>query len=143
MARTLALCSTSSLPGGRWDAHRFRHFIDLLPPDVKHVIEFREPSWYEPRIQTLMKRRGVALCLHDMAGSATERRSEGPFIYVRFHGASSRYGGSYGEDRLERWAVWLNEQRARGCDVYAYFNNDVGGHAPRNALTLRRLLDTN
>jgi uncharacterized protein YecE (DUF72 family) len=30
---------------------------------------------------------------------------------------------------------------AGGRDVYAYFNNDVGGHAPRNALTLRRLLD--
>jgi uncharacterized protein YecE (DUF72 family) len=25
--------------------------------------------------------------------------------------------------------------------VYAYFNNDVGGHAPRNALVLRRQLE--
>jgi len=25
--------------------------------------------------------------------------------------------------------------------VYAYFNNDVGGHAPRDALTLRRALE--
>jgi uncharacterized protein YecE (DUF72 family) len=89
----------------------------------------------------LMKRRGVALCLHDMPGSATERNSDGPFIYVRFHGASSKYGGTYGEDRLEGWAVWLNEQRARGWHVYAYFNNDVAGHAPRDAQTLRRLLD--
>jgi uncharacterized protein YecE (DUF72 family) len=128
-------------PGWKLDADRFEHFVDLLPRDAKHVIEFREPTWYEPRIRTLLKRHGVALCLHDMPGSATERASEGPFIYVRFHGASSKYGGSYGDDRLERWAVWLNEQRARGCDVYAYFNNDVGGHAPRNALTLRRLLD--
>jgi uncharacterized protein YecE (DUF72 family) len=35
----------------------------------------------------------------------------------------------------------LNDRRDEGRDVYAYFNNDVGGHAPRNATTLRRLLE--
>ncbi len=35
----------------------------------------------------------------------------------------------------------LNEQRRGGTEVYAYFNNDVGGHAPRDAVTLRRLLE--
>jgi hypothetical protein len=28
-----------------------------------------------------------------------------------------------------------------GADVYAYFNNDPGGHAPRDAVTLRRFLE--
>jgi uncharacterized protein YecE (DUF72 family) len=60
---------------------------------------------------------------------------------VRFHGASSKYGGGYSPDRLRRWADWLNAQRADGCDVYAYFNNDVGGHAPRDAAALKRLLE--
>ena len=32
------------------------------------------------------------------------------------------------------------EQRA-GAEVYAYFNDDVGGHAPRNALTLRMMME--
>jgi uncharacterized protein YecE (DUF72 family) len=63
------------------------------------------------------------------------------FVYVRFHGASGTYNGSYSDERLEGWADWLNGQRAAGVDVYAYFNNDVGGHAPRNALTLRRFLE--
>jgi len=27
--------------------------------------------------------------------------------------------------------------RASGLDVFAYFNNDVGGHAPRDAMRLR------
>jgi len=47
----------------------------------------------------------------------------------------------YGEERLRGWSDWLNAQREEGCDVYAYFNNDVGGHAPRDAVTLRRLLE--
>ncbi len=31
-------------------------------------------------------------------------------------------------------------QRATGADVYAYFNNDVGSHAPRDAVTLRAMM---
>jgi uncharacterized protein YecE (DUF72 family) len=31
--------------------------------------------------------------------------------------------------------------RDAGCDVFAYFNNDIGGHAPRDAMTLRRVLE--
>ena len=89
----------------------------------------------------LIERSGVALCLHDMAGSATEREQVGPFVYVRFHGASGTYSGSYSDGRLARWAEWLDARLAAGVDVYAYFNNDVGGHAPRNAMTLRRYLE--
>jgi len=128
-------------PGWKADVGRFAHFLGALPRDVCHVVEFRETSWYSPEIFRLMERRGIALCLHDMKGSATERARLGPFVYVRFHGATSRYGGGYSEDRLRTWADWLNTQRDDGCDVYAYFNNDVGGHAPRDAATLRRLLE--
>jgi uncharacterized protein YecE (DUF72 family) len=127
-------------PGWKMDADRFAHFLDALPRG-RHVIEFREPSWYAPEIIALLERHGVALCLHDMKGSATARERVGPFVYVRFHGAAAKYGGGYSEDRLGTWAEWLNLQRDDGCDVYAYFNNDVGGHAPRDAVTLRRLLE--
>src|SRR4029079_10973524 len=52
-------------PGWKVDVERFAHFLDALPSDVRHVIEFRETSWYSPEIFRLMERRRVALCLHD------------------------------------------------------------------------------
>jgi uncharacterized protein YecE (DUF72 family) len=61
----------------------------------------------------------------------------GPFIYVRFHHGTSKYGGRYPDDRLDEWADWLAERAASGLDVFAYFNNDTGGHAPRDAVRLR------
>ena len=128
-------------PGWNVDTGRLSAFLDALPGDARHVVEFRDPSWYTPEVFRLMERRGVALCLHDMAGSATERRRIGPFVYVRFHGAGAKYGGAYSEARLRSWADWLTAQRDERCDVYTYFNNDVGGHAPRDALGLRRLLE--
>jgi uncharacterized protein YecE (DUF72 family) len=128
-------------PGWKVDRERFAHFLTVLPRGARQVVEFRDPTWYDDEIRALMARYRVALCLHDMAGSATGRERVGRFVYVRFHGAAGKYGGSYSDDRLCSWARWLNEQRAAGCDIYAYFNNDVGGHAPRNALTLRRMLE--
>ena len=103
-------------------------------------MEFREPSWYADGVSALLEQYRVARCLHDMKGSATGMERVGPFVYVRFHGADGTYSGAYPGKRLERWADWLQEQRRAGIKVFAYFNNDIGGHAPRDAITLRRLL---
>jgi uncharacterized protein YecE (DUF72 family) len=127
-------------PGWKCDLARLEQFLQTLPTGVRHVLEFREPTWYSLDVYALMERHGVAICLHDMPASATGRLRLGRFVYVRFHGASGRYDGSYPRGRLHDWAAWLAGQAAAGADVYAYFNNDVGGHAPRDAVTLRELL---
>lgn len=128
-------------PGWKLDRERLEHFLQALPRDTAHVLEFRDPSWYADGVSALLERYGVARCLHDMKGSATGQERVGPFVYVRFHGASGTYSGAYPARRLERWAAWLHEQRKAGFEIYAYFNNDVGGHAPRDAVVLRRLLE--
>ena len=87
-----------------------------------------------------LERRGVALCLHDMAGSATGREVIGPFAYVRFHG-TARYAGAYGDDQLLEWSRWCVERLKAKVPVFAYFNNDIGGHAPRDAARLRQAVD--
>jgi uncharacterized protein YecE (DUF72 family) len=128
-------------PGWKLDPGRLEHFLQALPTGARHVLEFREPSWYADSVLRLLERHRVSLCLHDMRGSATGRLRVGPLVYVRYHGSDGRYGGGYSNERLRGWADWLHEQRAAGADVFAYFNNDVGGHAPRDAVTLRRLLE--
>jgi uncharacterized protein YecE (DUF72 family) len=124
----------------RWplNLERFEHFLRALPKRYRHTVEFREASWYDERVYELLRRHHVALCLHDMQGSATGKLVVGPFIYVRYHFGTSKYGGRYEDRRLDEWGEWLAEQTARGLDVFAYFNNDTGGHAPRDAV---RLLD--
>ena len=128
-------------PGWKPDRNRLEHFLQALPKGVRHVLEFREPTWYGQEVTELLEKYRVSRCLHDMKGSATGMTRVGPCVYVRFHGPSGTYSGGYPKDRLARWADWLNEQRRDGIEVYAYFNNDVGGHAPRDAVTLRRLLE--
>jgi uncharacterized protein YecE (DUF72 family) len=124
-------------PGWRLDLERFEHFLAALPRGYRHTIELRETSWYDERVYDLLRRYNVALCLHDMEGSATGPLLVGPFVYVRFHHGTKKYGGRYPDERLDEWADWLAQRSVDGLDVFAYFNNDTGGHAPRDAVRLR------
>jgi len=122
----------------RWPLNldRLQEFLRRVPRGHRQAIEFREPSWYADAVFALLERYGVALCLHDMQGSASGMRAVGPFVYVRFHGVQ-KYSGSYADRTLDGWAEWLAERALAGVPVYAYFNNDAGGHAPRDAVRLR------
>ena len=123
----------------RWGLNldRLEDFLLALPKKRKHAVEFRDPSWYVQPVFDLLRQHGVALCLHDMQGSSTGKLTVGPFVYVRFHFGTQKYGGRYDDARLDEWAEWLAEQARAGRPVFAYFNNDTGGHAPRDAVRLR------
>jgi uncharacterized protein YecE (DUF72 family) len=127
---------------------RLEPFLAALPRTlassrrlIEHVVEFRHPSWYVAETYELLEEHGVALCAHDMAGSASDTISVGPFSYVRFHGASGRYRGSYDNRALRNWAARLAEQSRGRRRVYVYFNNDTDAVATENALQLRSYLD--
>ena len=125
----------------RWPVNieRFRAFLQTLPKRRRHVVELREPSWYCDEVFDALRQHKVGLCLHDMAGSASGRIEVGPIVYVRFHGPA-KYSGSYSDEALDGWAEWLATRARAGVPVYAYFNNDIGGHAPRDAVRLRDAL---
>jgi uncharacterized protein YecE (DUF72 family) len=126
----------------RWALNRERldEFIALLPSDLAHVFEFREKSWLSDDVLALLDSRGVSFCAHDMPGLATPRRVAGPIAYVRFHGGTGKYVGRYPDETLLGWTDWIVEQARAGRDVWCYFNNDIGGHAIDDALTLRAMV---
>jgi uncharacterized protein YecE (DUF72 family) len=131
------------LPGNfTLDLPRLDDFLRRLPRTaggrrVRHVMEFRHPSWYVPETFQLLEEQHVALCLHDKRGSRIAEPFVGPFVYVRFHGTSGHYRGSYGARELDTWAHRLAEQAQDGQHVFAYFNNDPDAVAVENALALR------
>jgi uncharacterized protein YecE (DUF72 family) len=120
---------------------RLRRFLAALPDTarVRHAIEFRDPGWYVDEVLDALRVRNVALCLHDMPGSEAPRVATARFVYLRFHGATGNYSGGYQPAVLKAWAEWL---AACGLPSFAYFNNDIGGHAPRDAAALRAQIET-
>ena len=122
-------------PGWHADPQRLDEFLDAAPSEHRWAIELRDRDWLRDPVYRVLERHQAALCLHDLIDDHPEVITA-KWTYLRFHGV--RYGGSYSPQKLtsvaRRIAVW----RRRGLDVYAYFNNDVGGHAPANARDLLR-----
>ncbi len=125
----------------RWKVNlpRFEHFLSVLPKGYQHVVEFRDASWLIEDVFRLMQQYGVAHCIHDMQPLTVPLRVTAPPVYVRFHG-DSKLGGSYGDETLTTWAERAAGWHADGLPVFAYFNNDVGGYAIKNAKRLKELV---
>ncbi len=56
--------------------------------------------------------------------------------YLRFHYGSRGRRGNYSERELREWAQRVARWSEEG-ELFAYFNNDWEGFAPKNATRLR------
>ena len=123
------------------DPDRLRTFVAALPPGLRHVIEFRDPSWYTDEVRAILTAGGLSFCVHDMRGSESPWWVTGPLVYLRFHGShGAKYTGEYGRDALRPWADRAREYHRQGKEVVAYFNTDIGGHAVTDAEAFRALV---
>ena len=127
-------------PRFRVNLERLESFLQLLPRDLCHVFEFREASWYCDETAALLGRYGASFCAHDMPDLVSPRWATGGIAYVRLHGGVGKYWGRYPDAVLAGWSDWMAEQAAAGRPVWAFFNNDIEGHAIEDALTLRAML---
>jgi uncharacterized protein YecE (DUF72 family) len=133
-------------PSQGCDAEKLDRFLDDLrdvtsPSRWKVAVEFRNGGWLRDGVYQLLDRHGAALCLHDMVDRApVGEPNDARFIYVRRHGPQGDYRGGYSRRALEQDAENIRNWLSRGKKVFVYFNNDVEGHAIRNARQLIELL---
>ncbi len=115
-------------------------FFEILPRGYRFVMEFRHESWLCDDIFNLMKSYNVALCINDFEKRRMPMRVTADFSYVRLHGPTGRYGGSYSDEELGEWAKKIGEAAKESERVFVYFNNDFGGYAVQNAATLAKMI---
>jgi uncharacterized protein YecE (DUF72 family) len=119
------------------DVGLLREFLDLLPTSLRSAFEFRDRSWERDDVFAALDAAGAAFVLADRPGARVPNVVTGGWSYVRFH--QGRPGiADYPRDKLRRWAERIAASPAR--ETYIYFNNDPGGAAVRDALTLTELL---
>ncbi len=95
--------------------------------DWQIAVEFRNASWYSDATMEMLEAFKATLVVHDMPGSATPKVDfSADFMYMRLHGPTGKYDGSYSDEVLREYAAivygWLSE----GKEVYVYFNNTKG-----------------
>ncbi|MDB5512097.1 MAG: hypothetical protein JWR08_1580 [Enterovirga sp.] len=126
-------------PRFRANRERLAAFLSALPPGGRYTVEFRDPSWYEPAILDLLAEFDAALCISDHAHAPSPWVATASFVYVRGHGPSGRYHGSYDDAALADWAGHVARWRAEGRDVFSFFDNDIKAAAPADAQRLAAL----
>lgn len=110
-------------------------------PNLRVAFELRNATWSDKKIYDIFRQFNVALCFADWPDLTITEPVTADLIYLRRHGPTELYASGYTENQLEhdanRIKTWLNQ----GLDVFAYFNNDFGGFALRDALMLRRMVE--
>ncbi|BDY12113.1 DUF72 domain-containing protein [Hydrogenimonas cancrithermarum] len=127
-------------PSLHLDLPLLRDFLEILPSGYRYTVEFRHASWLTDDVFNLLKSYNVALCINDFGKRETPFEMTADFGYIRFHGPTGRYGGSYDDATLSMWAERLKEASRTLKDIFVYFNNDFGGFAVQNAKTLKQML---
>lgn len=127
-------------PGMEQDLDLLTAFLQQLPDSVRHVVEFRNKSWYNETVIDVLRKYSVAFCIHDLKGIESPVVVTAPFAYFRFHGSSGKYRGGYSEEELRRWVACIRQlESLKVGEVFVYFNNDVEGHAVHNARQMMQL----
>jgi uncharacterized protein YecE (DUF72 family) len=121
------------------DTPRLARFLERLPSDVAHAVEFRHRSWDDRDVEALLQEAGVARVLTG-PGRPPDRLPH-DLVYVRFHGRDGDAAYRYPRAALRDWASFLARADRQGLPAYAFFNNDGGARAPHNASTLVDLLE--
>jgi uncharacterized protein YecE (DUF72 family) len=122
------------------DAGRLRDFLHMLPRRYRYAFEFRDPNWYAADVFELLHEFDVALCISDHADAPAPWAATAAHVYVRGHGPSGRYQGSYSAKTLRRWAEAVLRWQAERREVFVYFDNDQKAAAPRDARRLMRMI---
>jgi uncharacterized protein YecE (DUF72 family) len=107
--------------------------LACFPAGVRVAVEFRHPSWFGEEVRALLAGRGAALCLADAAGPLTPLWRTADWAYLRFHRGTATPAPCYGRTALASWAGRLADLWGPAATAYAYFNNDPGGCAVRDA----------
>jgi len=104
------------------------------------AVEVRDISWHKSEAYDLFKKYHASLVFHDMPQSRTPLdHSATDIIYLRFHGPSGNYNGSYSEDVIATYAQRIKQWCEADKKIFVYFNNTIG-NAYENAISLQQHL---
>jgi uncharacterized protein YecE (DUF72 family) len=82
-------------PHWRVNPERLRNLLEMLPRELSYTFEFRELSWINPEVDSILKKFNAAFCIYELAGYHSPLHVTADFAYVRLHGPESgKYQGS-------------------------------------------------
>ncbi|MEN0135205.1 MAG: DUF72 domain-containing protein [Rhodococcus sp. (in: high G+C Gram-positive bacteria)] len=104
---------------------------------VRHALEVRHHSFEAEEAKELLRAHDVAFVVADTAGRYPFVEAvTSDFVYLRLHGDKELYASGYTDEALDEWTRKIECLLGQGLDCFAYFDNDMKGCAPFDALRL-------
>jgi uncharacterized protein YecE (DUF72 family) len=126
-------------PSYHFTKARLKGILRQLDPARRNVVEFRHASWWNETVYAAFRDSGAIFCSCSAPRLPDVLVHTADELYVRFHGPERWYRHDYSQSEL---AVWADRIRGSGANrAWVYFNNDYNSFAPKNALTMRQLLE--
>ncbi|HJT20432.1 MAG TPA: DUF72 domain-containing protein [Nitrospira sp.] len=100
---------------------RLAGFLECLPQSARWAIEFRHDSWYDDKIEALLRRFNVSWVTADTEERPAECRETADFWYVRLR------RDAYSEEDLRCWTGRIKDATERGKDCYIYCKHEDEG----------------
>jgi uncharacterized protein YecE (DUF72 family) len=125
-------------PSFHYTPARLKRIMDQLDRRHRNVVEFRHSSWWNEVVYKACRETGTIFCSCSAPRLPDELIKTADDVYIRFHGVKNWYRHDYSTVELAMWAKRIDDSAAK--TVWAYFNNDLDGHAIKNARALARLL---
>lgn len=122
------------------DPQRLDDFLQLASKRLRWCLEFRDPAWLCEDVYRVLRAHGAGLVIHDLLPDHP-REITADFTYLRFHGPGGKGDMAYDAPQLKEAAREIRAFLKKKLTVFAYFNNDVHGHAVQNAQSLKQLLE--
>lgn len=124
------------------EVERLDACLACFPAGTRVAVEPRHPSWWNPDLRDVLTARGAALVWADRGSEPVAplwRTAD--WGYLRLHAGGGEDVWPYDEAVLRRWTDLLADTWDDQEDAYVYTNNDPGGAALRDAVTLARLVE--
>ncbi|PIP00453.1 DUF72 domain-containing protein [Pleomorphomonas carboxyditropha] len=124
---------------------------------IRYALEIRHASFRDPAFIELLREQDVALVCADTVEWPRLMDVTSDFVYCRLHGSRELYRSGYDDAERHRWArriaawsrgepmddgnfVGARKAPDRPRDVFLFFDNTDGFHAPDDALAIMREL---
>lgn len=123
----------------KFDATTENIFYDILMskyPEYEFAMEVRHESWFTDDSLDLMKKYNIAFVIAQSERFPYKEFITAKNIYIRFHGPKALYASSYSNQVLQEYANKFLAWQKKGHHIWAFFNNDINGHALDNTSTL-------
>ncbi len=120
-------------PNFKRDDARLSDFLASVPDDLRLAFEFRNPSWLDDAVYSLLHCHDVALVI------AHDEETETPLVATASWGYARLRKVLYEPGELDSWASRLKAQKWR--ELFAFFKHEDEGTGPALATQFISLFD--